>query len=274
MVLKNISLMQHHIERLRRGLWVLKQPLTQVPKLNGVPVSDLFVWRNSEDWKTSFELIDIPGLFIDRENTSERYVTLFFFDSNGTPFLEKRLELIRNQRQTIDLSELLSKSENPVGTFCAFHSYTPEVVAGLGSFIAERGYVSYCYKGAPLRAYVHGNLDAISLQPDKIMQLLGTTSFRAREYRLQHELLGPALYEMAVVNPSPRDQRFSCQVFSTLNGEILDAQEVQLRSRGSHVFPIQVKQSQTARIVLNSRLVMARPLVFRIHQQRINVFHG
>lgn len=274
MVLKGISLMQHHIERLRRGLWVLKQPLTQMPKPSGVPVSDLFVWRNSEDWKTFFELIDIPGLFVDRENASERYATLVFFDSNGILFLEERLELVHNQRKTIDLSGFLSKSENPVGTFCVFHSYTPEVVTRLGSYITERGYVSYCYKGAPLRAYVHGNLDAIALQPDKSMQLLGTTSFRTREYRLQHELLGSALYEIAVVNPSSRDQRFSCQVFSTLNCEILDAQEVQLRPRGSYVFPIQIKQSQTARITINSRLVMARPLVFRINNRKMDVFHG
>ena len=265
--------MQHHIERLRRGLWILKQPLTQMPKPSGVPVSDLFVWRNSEDWKTFFELIDIPGLFVDHENTSERYVTLVFFDSDGILFLEKRLELVHNKRQTIDLSGFLSKSENPVGTFCVFHSYTPEVVIGLGSFITERGYVSYCYKKAPLRAYVHGNLDAIALQADKSMQLLGTTSFRTREYRLQHELLGPALYEIVIVNPSSRDQRFSCQVFSTL-GEILDTQEIQLRPRGSYVFQVQIKQSQTARLTINSHLVMARPLVFGINNHKMDVFHG
>ena len=266
--------MHRQIERIRRGLWALKQPLTQVPKLSGVPVSDLFVWRNSEDWKTFFELIDIPRLFVGSEDTSEHYVTLFFFDSDGTPFLEKRLELARDQRQSIDLSGLISKSENPVGTVCVFHSYTPEVIASLGSFITERGYVSYCYKGAPLRAYVHGNLDAIALQPDKSMQLLGTTSFRTREYRLQYELLSPALYEIAVVNPSSRDQRLSCQVFSTLNDKILDAQEVQLRPRGSHVFPIQLEQSQIARIIINSHLVMTRPLVFRINNRKMDVFHG
>lgn len=266
--------MQRGIERLRKRLWTLKQPLTQIPELSRVPISDLFIWRNSEDWKTFFELIDIPGLFVDHKNTSELYVTLFFFDSDGSLFLEERLELVHNQRQTIDLSGFISKSESPVGTFCVFHSYTPEVVIGLGSFITERGYVSYCYKRAPLRAYVHGNLDAIALQPDKSMQLLGTTSFRTREYRLQHELLGSALYEIAVVNPSSRDQRFSCQVFSILNSEILDAQDVQLRPRGSYVFPIQVKQSQIARIIINSHLVMARPLVFRINNHKMDVFHG
>jgi hypothetical protein len=266
--------MLHHIERLRRGLWVLKQPLTQIPRPSGVPISDLFIWRNSEDWKTFFELIDISGLFVDREDTCERYVTLVFFDSDGILFLEERLKLIRNQRQTIDLSGFISKSESPVGTFCIFHSHTPEMVTRLGSYITERGYVSYCYKGAPLRAYVHGNLDAIALQSANSLELLGSTSLRAREYRLQYALQGPALYELAIVNPSSRDQHFYCQVFSTLNNEILEIQEIQLRPRGSYVFLIQIKQSQIARIIISSHLVMARPLVFRINNRKMDVFHG
>ncbi len=266
--------MRNPIERLRRGLWLIKQPLNQRPELTGAPVSDLFVWRNSEDWKTFFELTDISGLFADSDGKSERYVTLFFFDNNGDMFLEKRLDLILNQRQTLDLSVFVSKIESPFGTFCVFHSHTPKVVSDLGSFITERGYVSYRYKGAPLRTYVHGNLDAISLRPDKSMQLLGSSSFRVREYRLQHELLGPALYEVGIVNPGSRDQRVSCQVFSTRSGEILGAQEAQLQPKGCHMFPIQVDQSQPSRIVINSHLVMARPLVFRIHNQKMDVYHG
>ena len=262
------------MEKLRRALWTFKQPLTKRPELTGAPVSDLFVWRNAADWKTFFELTDISGLFIDREEMSRRYVTLFFFDNKGTLFLEKRLDMVPNQRQTLNLSVFLSKSESFFGTFCVFHSYTPKVVSDLGSFIAERGYVSYCYNGAPLRTYVHGNLDAIAQLPNKRLQPLGGGSLRAREYRLQHELLGPALYEVGIVNPTSRNQRLSCQVLSARSGEVFGTQEAQLRPRGSHVFPIQVDQSQPSRIVINSHLVMARPLVFRIRQQQIDVFHG
>lgn len=266
--------MRRLMEKLRRALWTFKQPLTKRPKLTGDPVSDLFVWRNSEDWKTFFELTDIAGLFDDRGGVSNRSVTLLFFDNNGTQFLEKRLDLVPNQRQTLDLSAFVAKSESSFGTFCVFHSHTPQVVSDLGSFIAERGYVSYRFKGAPLRGYVHGSLDAISLCVTKELQLLGSSSFFPRDYRLQHELSGPALYEVGIVNPSSQDQIFSCQVLSARNGEVFGMQEVQLRPRGSHVFPVQVEQSQTVRIVINSHLVMARPFIFRIHQQKLVVFHG
>lgn len=261
------------MEKLRRALWVFGQPLTRRPEQVGDPVSDLFVWRNSGEWKTFFELTDLPGLFDDSEGVSSRSVTIMFFDNNGEQFFEKCLDLLPNQRRTIDLTEFVAESKSSFGTFCVFHT-TPQVVSDLGSFIAERGYVSYRYKDAPLRGYVHGSLDAISLGRNKGLRLLSSNSFFPREYRLQHELSGPALYEVGIVNSSSRDKIVTCQVLSALNGASLGMQEVQLRPRASHVFPVQVEASQPVRVVINSHLVMARPFVFRIHQQKMVVFHG
>ncbi len=266
--------MRNFIARARRALWTFKQPITKIPKLLGVPISDLFVWRNSDVWQTFFELTDISGLFVDHEKMPERYATFFFFDNEGVLLFEKRLGLICNQRQTIDLSVFLSDSKCAFGTFCVFHSYTPKVVSDLGSFITERGYVSYRYNGAPLRSYVHGNLDAISLWPDKSMKMLGANSFLSRTFRLQHELLGPALYEIGVVNPSSRVQHLSCQIRSSQSGEILDIQKAVMSPRGTHVFQVKLEQSAAARIIINSHLVMARPLVFRINNHKMDVFHG
>ena len=266
--------MQNLIARARRALWTFKQPLTKTPKLMGVPVSDLFVWRNSDVWQTFFELTDISGLFVDHEKMPEHYVTFFFFDNEGVLLFEKRLDLICNQRQTIDLSVFLLDSKCTFGTFCVFHSYTPKVVSDLGSFITERGYVSYRYNGAPLCAYVHGNFDAISLWPDKRMKMLGVKSFLPREFRVQHELLGPALYEIGVVNSSSKVQHLSCQILSIQSGKILDIYKTVMLPRGVHVFQVKLEQSATARVIIKSHLVMARPLVFRINNHKMDVFHG
>ncbi len=75
------------------------------------------------------------------------------------------------------MTQLTSLAKSDYGTFSIFHSHTPKEVTELGSFLTERGYVSYCYKGAPLRSYVHGNLDAIAQYLDGKMQLLGARSF-------------------------------------------------------------------------------------------------
>lgn len=261
-------------ERLRRALWTFKQPLARVPSRTGMPVSDLFVWRNSDEWKTFFELTDISSLFSDNGSGQERFATFMFFDGGGNTLLEKRVALATSRRQTIDISALLSASAGLYGTFCVFHEHTPKTITDLGSFIAERGYVSYRYRGASLRGYVHGNLDAVALRPGNSMQMLGSRSVFAREFRLQHELLSSTLYELALVNPCARKMSLFLQVFSVRGKGVLEQQRAAVQSKGCHVFPIRIDQSQTARVVIRSRFVMARPLVFRIQNQTMDVFHG
>ena len=80
------------VERYRRALWTWRQPLTRRPLASATPISDLFVWRNSGEWTTSFELIDIPGLFSDDEQGQDKHATLFMFDQHGHRFLKKKLE--------------------------------------------------------------------------------------------------------------------------------------------------------------------------------------
>jgi hypothetical protein len=117
-------------------------------------------------------------------------------------------------------------------------------------------------------------MDAISLWLDKSMKMLGVKSFLPREFRVQHELLGPALYEIGVVNSSSKVQHLSCQILSSQSGEILDIYKAVMLPRGVHIFQVKIEQSATARIIIKSYLVMARPLVFRIKNHKMDVFHG
>lgn len=274
MVFQSGAMMQAYMERIGRALWTFRQPLTRRPKSLGVPVSDLFVWRNDANWETSFELIDIPGLFEPDKGKADRHVTFIFLDKDGVPFLERRIDLGSCQRQTLELSSFIPESQGSYGTFCVFHSETPDVVASLGSYLAERGYVSYRYKKNPLRAYVHGNLDAVAMLPDRTLQQLGGSSILAREYRLQHELRGSACYEVGIVNPCPRNQRVSCRVVSARTGALLDQQHAHLGPCGCYVFSVQVEASQHGRIVIASHMIMGRPLLFRTQGQGMDVFHG
>ncbi len=263
--------MRRHIERLRRATWTYKQPLTLVPAIAGAPVSDLFLWRNSAEWETFFELTDLPALFAGPDSAG-RYVTLVFFDAAGQPFIKKTVEISPGRRITLALSAIIGSDHGPVGTFSVFHTHTPESLQALGSHLAERGYVSYRYRCAPLRAYVHGNLDAIALLPDQSLQLLGGQSVRCREFHLQHALGMQGYYELGIVNPTPNKQRVVCRTLY-VNGKLIDLQSVDLAPRGSHLFRATTQHTQQ-RIVISSRLVMARPLVYRIQNQTMDVFHG
>lgn len=268
-----MTLMQK-VERYRRALWTWRQPLTRRPLASAVPISDLFVWRNSGEWATSFELIDIPGLFSDGEKDLGKHATLFLFDQHGRQFLKKKLELLPGRRQTIHLAEFLGEMNGEMGTFAVFHSSSPPELEPIGSFLAERGYVSYRYRNAPLRAYVHGNLDAIAQGADGELQLLGCSGFLRREYSLQHELQPGAVYELGMINPTPSAQRCICQLVSVRSGKIMGVQVVNLPPGGIQLVPVRADKSEPVRLVIQSHLVMARPLVFRIQNLKLDVFHG
>lgn len=264
----------HRIQRIfRRGPWIWRQPLTLSPTLSGMPISDLFVWRKSPEWQTFFELIDISALFEDDDSCS-RHVTVVFFDVEGRQILSQRVDLRANCRQTLDISAMLGKQSGEFGTFAVFHSTTPEVIVNLGSFLTERGYVSYRYSSAPLRAYVHGNFDAVARRADGGLELLGGTSFLQRKYSLQHELKDAVTYELGLVNPSGVAQRCTFKLISLLNAKATVVQVAIVPPGGIELVVLPVDKIGSTRLIIESRLVMARPVVFRIENLKLDVFHG
>jgi hypothetical protein len=259
------------IERIRRAIWTWRQPLTIKPTDSDSSVSDLFVWRSSEEWQTFFELIDIASLF--EENQNPRYVTLVIFNDNGIFIKEKKVILSPNKRQTLDVSAAIGRSHGEVGTFAVFHSAKLSIMTELGSHLAERGYISYLYRDAPIRAYVHGNLDAVAQRSDRSIELLGGCSFFNREYRLQHELQSSDLYELGMVNPTSVRQRCSIKFISIESGKITE-ENLDLPSGGTKLVALPENQPCSVRVVIQSKFVMGRPLVFRINNHKLDVFHG
>ena len=261
-----------NVQRLFRAPWTWRQPLTHLPIKLNMPISDLFVWRSSSEWQTYFELIDVPSLFEDF--SISQCVTIIFFDANGIQILEHRVFLQANRKLTLNISSMISQAMGEIGTFAIFHLTTPLVVTNSGSFLAERGYVSYRYRDAPLRAFVHGNLDAISLKEDGGLQLLGGTSFIRRQYNLQHELQPRIVYEFGLVNPTADMQLCTFKLISVSSGKLIDTKDVKICSGGIQLVSVPGKEFGSARLIIESYLVMARPLVFRFQNLKLDVFHG
>jgi hypothetical protein len=263
-----------NIERLRRFSWTWRQPLTCRPVDLNSPISDLFVWRNSNEWQTSFDLMDIPGLFGEGEIGRDTGVTLVLFDQDGRQFSRQEIFVQAAHRRTIDLTPFIPVEKGAIGTFAIFHKSVPSVLNPLGTFIAERGYVSYRYLQAPLRSYVHGNLDAIAQCATGNLQLLGCSSLRRREYRLQYALVQGAKYELGLVNPTPVVIEGACKLVSAHDGKMLSTQAIKLAPGGVQVIVFQSEVTEPARVVIESRMIMARPLVFHIQNLKLDVFHG
>ena len=262
------------VEKILRSPWTWRQALTGRPNDLNAPISDLFVWRNSAEWQTSFELIDIPRLFVDSTDDVDAVVNFVFFDSSGHRFLSEEIAVLPAMRQTIDLASYLSGANEEMGTFAVFHKSVPLAISSTGSYLAERGYVSYRYQGAPLRSYVHGNIDAIAQNINGQLQALGGSSFFQRQYRLQFELIPGSQYQLCIVNSTPSEQKCVGKLVSINRGKILCSHPFKLTPGGVHELTFQREVTEHSRVIIESHIIMARPLVFNIQNLKMDVFHG
>lgn len=274
-------------------IWQFKQPLTKKPGNRHSVVSDLFVWRKGQGWRTFFELTDIASLF--GQASEPTVVRVLIFDQSGGMTKETIFTAPRHSRLRVDISELAASCSDEVGTFCVLHSRTPDLIANLGSNLAERGYASYCFGNSSLKSYVHGNLDAVSFRPTGAIELLAGTSFLKREYRLQHELRKDKSYDLVVVNASAKTQSVQCELFNAFNTETSPKKDgytssfiylkpearcrrlhATLKPGSCHIFHVGPSEPKgdSVRIVIKSHLVMLRPIVFEIEGSRIDAFHG
>jgi hypothetical protein len=266
-------MIHHYIEKLRKAAWIIGQPLSRKPSSLDCPISDLFIWRKTQEWETFFELWSLPSLFGDSDK-HDGYVTFQLFNAHGRPLAESKVSCAKGRRQTVRISDLLGNNSSEFGTFAVFHSNTPELVMKNGSFLAERGYVSYRYCGSPLRSYVHGNLDAIARISSSKLELLGSAGALTREFRIQHELYEGSTYELAFVNPSLSRQSVQVELVSFPYSDYISCEEISLNSGEAKIVPLQFSGHSKVRAVIKSKLVMARPLIFHIYNNKLDVFHG
>lgn len=263
--------MIRYLEKLRLATWKLYQPLTRIPTCPDAVISDLFVWRNTDRFKTFFELICLPSIFDDSSPTPV-HATIVIFNSVGEQLVEAQIEFGISSRYTISLADLIPAGSGPFGTFSVFHSHTPQCIRLLGSFLSERGYAGYRFNNMILNSYAHGNFDAIARLNDQSLQLLGGLSLRKRNFNLQHDLECYAAYDLAIVNPSPKDLQIKLTVLLS-SGKLFYTETITLCPRGTHIFCI-TPNNENLRAIITSRLIMARPLVFKVFQDQIDVFHA
>jgi hypothetical protein len=260
--------MHNFLRKVKKSPWVLGQALTKKPINPQSAISDLFIWRYNKNWNTYFELLDLASLFGEKDL---HQADIVFFNNNGEKFHQQSIELSGLCRQVLDISRLLSALKqlpSDYGTFCIFHKKVPHSVLKLRSFIAERGYISYQYKNAPLRSYVHGNLDAI----DDSLTPLGGSSFLNRQYNLQYLLMPDKKYELALINASSINKKIKFKIVE-FNNSVQIKESITLRPKQVFVFPIK-DLSNPIRLIVESKMIMARPVVFCFSDNNMDVFHG
>ena len=248
--------------------------ITKIPPPDAV-ISDLFVLRVEDGWETIFECLQLETLLNPIEKVDLQTIIFCFYTKTGQFIKERKVTLPKEIKTTININQLvedLTLKED--GLFAIFHPQKKYWIRQHDSFLAERGYIGYANSrlGA-IKGYVHGNLDAIARSDSKRTDLLlGNYSFFKKEYRLQHSLEPGNNYELYLVNPTSTKQRFNL-VQKTNQKE--DRIIVDLPPMGLFKYVKTVdKNEDTTFIIIESKLYLARPIVFKIMPSSFDVFHG
>jgi hypothetical protein len=156
-------------------------------------------------------------------------------------------------------------------TFSVFHERSAIEADLGGSYMAERGYVGYKFRNAPVKGYVHGNLDAVSYSSG-VIQKLGNFGFPRKTYFVQHLLTGPSEYNFVITNPTSK--KIKIEPIIEINGTVKALPKLTIQSLGCHIFNVNIQDSETGQIKFKSSLYLGRPVVFRIANNSFDVFHG
>ena len=248
--------------------------LTKIPKQKAV-ISDLFILRIEDGWETNFECLQFHSLLDTGVDQLSRSIHLIFYDQKGKRIGEKDVRINYSLKTTLSINQIAIELDiQKDGLFAVFHTYKENWLTKHNSFLAERGYIGYAnQKLGTIKSFVHGNLDAIAkFHSEGGLQLLGNYSFLKKEYNLQHNLTAGNTYQIYLVNPTNKTQKILILEKSDKEQKIIS---VSIPSAGSykHVKSVENYEMET-RIIIKSKLYLARPVVFKIMPASFDVFHG
>lgn len=243
---------------------------TKLPVNENHVISDLFPLRIENDWNCFFELLNIPRLIDPSSESKINNVKFYFFNSKGSFINNYQISIQNELKTTIDLKELCNRLNIfSDGTFAVFHENILKDNLIKGSYITERGYVGYENKKlGPIKGYVHGNYDAISL--GKKIKFLGVRSFLKKQYNIQYEFNDEFDYELFLVNTTNKDLLIKIIEKSSFEKSFL-----RIKPGGIKSYICRHKGNEKLRkIVIESKLNMARPIIFKYMKNSFDVFHG
>ncbi|SVB63736.1 uncharacterized protein METZ01_LOCUS216590, partial [marine metagenome] len=167
-------------------------------------ISDAFLWRTDNGFKTTFNYADILGLFYKVEDS---HVELNFYSKNND-FIKKIIinQLNYSNKLLID-KDFLDGIED-YGVFYIFHRY--DNYSGDDLIISNRCYVGFSLKDS-LSSFVHGNqfVRYQSLDGKYDGSDMVKSSFFNNKYRIQNSFLDFTKSELFFVNPTSKKIDFS-----------------------------------------------------------------
>ena len=241
--------------RLRNTLNIKPQIYNKnIPKTSSV--SDSFVWRTDNSFKTIFKFSDILDLFYNVKNS---YVELSFFNKEN-----KFIKSIKIN--DLCLSNYLSINKDffngleDYGYFNIFHHSDDFKISS--DVISNRCYLGFSYKDN-LYSFVHGNaFVSYFINKNRTIgeDIIKTSLIKNQTYKIQKCFDGYDKVELFITNPTTKKIYFS-----------VNNNKNQLNSKCSKIIHISKNENE---VIIKSNCAYLRPVVFNYKQDYIDVHHS
>ena len=235
------------------------KPLRLKPFKKDYPtsVSDAFLWRTDNGYKTKFKYSDILNLFYKIKNS---WVEFHFYSKNNDLI---KIEKINNLNLSNEL-EISSKYLNNLedyGTFYIYHFSESTKDLNNKDIISNRCYLGYSQNNN-LYSFVHGNtfgkFTSIFSNKTFLTDIVKTSLFQNHNYTIQKYFDDFDKNELIFNNPTSKTIKFS-----------IENKNYELKPNCSLL--VEIKNSI---ISINSNCLFFRPTIFSYKNKYLDVHHS
>ena len=219
-------------------------------------VSDAFLWRTDNNFKTIFKFSDILSTFYNIQNS---WVELEFY-SKKNEFIKKKKIINLDYSNEINIDRYFMNNIEDYGTFY-IHHYTKENIPK-ENIISNRCYLGYSQKNN-LYSFVHGNTLAkvknINNEDIVLSEIIKLSPIKNQYYKIQKFFDEFDKNELFISNPTSQTINFS-----------IDENDYILKNGCSVIIEFNNKKI----IQIKSNCLFLRPVVFSYKGSYLDVHHG
>jgi hypothetical protein len=217
-------------------------------------ISDAFLWRTDNGYKTTFKYADILGLFY---KIQESYIEITFYTKDNN-FIKKIIINKLNYSNELLIDKDFLNGIEGYGVFYVFHRCDDYSEVDL--VISNRCYVGFSVEDQ-LSSFVHGNLFVKyqSLDGESDGSIIFNSSFFNNVYRIQNSFINFTKSELFFVNPTSKKINFS-----------IGSNKYSLENNCSIIIDITKEEN----ISIISKVMFLRPIIFNYKDDFYDVYHA
>lgn len=238
-------------------------------------ISDLFFWCSDDNWRTRFDLLNLPSILFPQKNPEDT-VTILFYNQKGEELIRKKIVIPPLESHVVWVDEIVGENAG-FGTMAFFHE-TNQSTESEESFscITEHGFVAYRRPSdeTSLWSYVHGSAFVLAKPPgiDKPQTVRRSIS-QSLTYRPQVMMSDCKRFDLIYVNPIAKKQEIVVRGLNKSGGEVESIRRI-IPERGAERFSFDNENGAIWRIENDSSVFNWRPIIKKYYESHFDVFHG